>query len=121
MRTILEKMIVGLRKQVEEKLPEKGKFDVIYEREEVKGVYAGLSHVILKVSVPKYLGDEDLRYLELGAVNYPFPYGAECTMGCGSTQEILALLQEDGLVDKLFSKLKDLADDIDYEERHPYG
>lgn len=36
LRALLEKMISSLYEQAKSKLPEKGPFDVIYEREEVK-------------------------------------------------------------------------------------
>lgn len=121
MRELLERMISGLRQQVEEKVPEKGIFPMVYEREEVSGKYFGLSHLILKVTNVGVPGREDKRYLELGAVNHPFPYGAECVMGYGSTQDILTRLYDGQLVDDLLEKVKKLADDIDYEERHPYG
>lgn len=121
MRKILEKMVSELRKQVEEKVPEKGEFPVVFEREEVSDMKIGLSHLILKVTGVGLDGHEDERYLELGAVNYPSPYGAESVMAFGSTQKILSRLQDPQLVDELMAKTKKLADDIDYEERHPWG
>ena len=121
MKELLKRMIVGLRKQVEEKVPEKGSFPVVYEREDVSTMKVGLSHLILKVTSVDLAGREDNRMLELGAVNYPSPYGAESVVGYGSTQDILAKLHEEGLLDKLMEKVKRLADDIDYEERHPWG
>jgi hypothetical protein len=74
---LLHKMIVGLRKQAEEKLPERGNFPVVYEREDVTDLHIGLSHLILKISNIGVSGYEDRRYLELAAVNYPNSYGAE--------------------------------------------
>ncbi len=121
LKALLEKMIQNLRKQVEEKVPEMGRFDVVYEREDVKDLHIGLSHLILKVSNVGVKGCEDKRYLQLGAVNYPSPYGAESVMGYGSTQDILTRLQEDSLLDDLVRKTHDLEEDIYYEERHPYG
>lgn len=121
MKELLQKMIEGLRKQVEEKVPEKGIFPVVYEREDVSTMKVGLSHLIFKVTNVGVEGSEDKRYLELGAVNYPSPYGAECVVGYGNTQDILAKLHEEGLVDVLMEKVKRLADDIDYEERHSWG
>ena len=114
MKELLEKMIAGLRKQVEVKVPEKGAFPVVYEREDVSAMKIGLSHLILKVSHVGLPGSEDERFLELGAVNHPNPYG-------GKTQDILARLQDDALLEVLMEKVPKLADDIDYEERHPYG
>ena len=121
LKVLLEKMVLGLRKQVSEKVPQQGLFNVVYEREDVKELHIGLSHLILKVSNVGVKGSEDKRYLELGAVNYPSPYGAESVMGIGFTQDILARLQEDSLLDDLVRKTHDLAEDISYEERHPYG
>ena len=46
LRELLEKMVLSLQKQVEEKVPEKGVFDVVYEREEVSDLHLGLSHII---------------------------------------------------------------------------
>ena len=63
----------------------------------------------------------DRRYLELGAVNHPSPYGAECVMCIGSTQDILARLQDTKLLDDLLKKVPKLIADIKYEESHPYG
>ena len=121
MKELLEKMIIGLRKQVEEKVPEKGGFPVVYEREDVRNMKIGLSHLILKVTNVIARGSEDERYLELGAVNHPSPYGAEIVVGYGSTQDIKARLEDKGLVDELMKTVKRLAEDIDYEERHPWG
>lgn len=113
MKELLEKMIVGLRRQVEEKVPDKGEFPVVYEREDVKKMVSGLSHLILKVSSVNVKGAEDKRYLELGAVNYPNPYGAESVVGLGSTQEVLALLNDDKLVDNLLERIPRLVNSID--------
>ena len=121
MRDLLEKMIVGLRKQVEEKVPEKGAFPLVYEREDVTERKIGLSHLILKVTGVSLKGCEDERLLEFGAVNYPNPYGAECAFGCGSTQDILARLKDEKLLDELLEKIPRFAEDIDYTERHPWG
>lgn len=121
MKDLLEKMIVGLRKQVEEKVPPKGLFPVVYEREDVSDMHIGLSHLILKVTNVGVRGHEDRRYLELGAVNHPSPYGAECVMCIGSTQDILARLQDTKLLDDLLKKVPKLIADIKYEESHPYG
>ena len=121
LRTLLENMILGLQKQVEAKVPEKGKFDVVYERKDVSEMRLGLSHIILKVTVPDFSGDDDKRFLDLGAVNYPSPYAAACTIKYGTTQDILDRLHEDGLVDVLVEKVKYLSNEIYYDERHPYG
>lgn len=121
MKELLEKMIIGLRKQVEEKMPEKGAFSVIYEREDVSEMKIGLSHLILKVTSVPLKGHEDERYLELGAVNHPSPYGAETVVGYGLSQDIKARLQDEGLLEELMTKVKKLAEDVDYEERHPWG
>jgi hypothetical protein len=42
-------------------------------------------------------------------------------VGYGDTQDILARLKEEGLVDLSTKKVKSLADEIDYNESHPYG
>jgi len=118
---LISKMIDSLQKQVVEKVPEYGTFDVVYEREDVSDLHIGLSHLILKVCNVQYVGRETERFLEFAAVNYPNPYGAETVVGFGSTQDILARLKEEGLVDVLVKKVSKLAEDIDYEERHPYG
>lgn len=120
MKELLEKMVASLQKQVDEKVPETGNFDVVYEREDVKERHIGLSHVLLKVTAVG-LGHDDERYLELAAVNHPMPYGAETVIALGNKQAILEKLQEPGLVEKLQVDLKRLIDDIDYTERHPYG
>jgi len=121
MKELLERMIAGLRKQVEDKLPQKGIFPVMYEREDVSGMHIGLSHLILKVTNVGVPGHEDKRYLELGAVNHPSPYGVECVMEYGSTQDILTRLQDDQLLDDMMKKVPKLIEDIEYEEMHPYG
>ena len=121
MKELLEKMILGLRKQVEEKVPEEGAFPVVYEREDVSEMKIGLSHLILKVTNVSLKGSENERFLELGAVNHPSPYGAECVVGYGTTQKILARLQEEGLLEELIEKVKKLAEDVKYEEMHPWG
>ena len=122
LKALLEKMVLDLLKQVEEKVPEKGGFPVVYEREEVTDLHIGLSHIILKVTATGVPAVGDERYLELAAVNYPCPYGAESVVGFGYTQDIIACLQDkETLIEKLLQKVPKLADDIDYEERHPYG
>ncbi len=121
MKDLLGKMIIGLRKQVNEMVPEKGPFPVVYEREDVSDMKIGLSHLILKVSDVGVKGFEDKRYLEFAAVNHPSPYSVEGVVGFGSTQDILALLREDELLEKLLEKVQKYAADIDYEERHPRG
>ena len=50
MKELLEKMVASLQKQVEEKVPEMGNFDVVYEREDVTERHIGLSHVLLTTS-----------------------------------------------------------------------
>ncbi len=57
---LLKKMIEGLRKQVEENVPECGTFPVLYEREDVSGMNIGLSHVILKVSNVRFEGKDNI-------------------------------------------------------------
>ena len=121
LKTLLEKMISSLYEQAKSKLPENGPFDVIYEREDVKEMSLGLSHLILKITSVGSGDNEKKRYLELAAVNYPNPYGAETVVGFGSTQDIIAKLKEEGLVDLLAKKVKSLADEIDYIESRPYG
>lgn len=121
MKELLERMITELRKQVEEKVPQEGIFPVVYEREEVSDLHIGLSHLILKVTNVGVIGHENKRYLELAAVNYPSPYGASCVMGYGSTQDIQARLQDTQLLDDIMEKVPKLIEDIEYEERHPYG
>lgn len=117
----MEKMVLGLQKQVEEKVPEKGVFEVVYEREEVSDLHLGLSHIILKVTNVGVKGSEDERYLDIAGVNYPSPYGCVCTVGFGYKQDIIAKLKEEGLLDLLEKKVHYLAEEIYYDERHPYG
>lgn len=121
MEELLKKMIIGLRKQVEEKVPEKGSFPMVYEEGDVSEMKIGLSFIILKVSAVDLKGSEDNRFLDLGAIKNSCPYGAEIVMGYGTTQAILARLQDDQLLDDLMKKIPKLANDIDYEEMHPYG
>lgn len=121
MRQLLERMVINLRKQVEEKVPEKGIFPMVYESEDVSTMIYGLSEVILKVSNTGVPGSEDKRYLEFGGVKDTCPYGVECVMGYGSTQDILLRLQEPELLDELMNKIPKYVDDIEYEERHPWG
>lgn len=111
---LLREMIAGLRKQAVEKMPELGTFPVIYEREDVTDLHIGLSHLILKVSNVRFAGSETERFLELAAVNDSSPYGAECVMGFGLTQDILAVLRdEETLLAKLLEKVPKLAEDIE--------
>lgn len=46
---------------------------------------------------------------------------SESVVGYGYKQDILAKLKEEGLVDLLEKKVKYLADEIYYDEMHPYG
>ncbi|MBQ7419320.1 MAG: hypothetical protein IJV17_01115 [Prevotella sp.] len=121
LEALLKKMISGLLKQVEEKVPEKGAFPVVYEREDVTEMKMGVSHVILKVSNVSSKGCEDERFLDLAVVNHPNPYGAESAVGFGSTQDILARLRGEELLEVLMKKVPKLADDIYDVEMHPYG
>ena len=121
MEELLKKMIISLREKVEDAVPEKGAFPVVYEREDVSEMKIGLSHLILKVTNVPLEDSLDERYLELAAVNHPFPHGAESVVGYGSTQDILERLQDEGLLEELMKKVKILAEDVDYAERHPYG
>ena len=77
--------------------------------------------LILKVINVPLEGHVDERYLELGAVNHPSPYGAEHMLGYGTTKEILTRLHEDGLLDEMMKKVPMLIADIEYEEMHPWG
>ena len=113
MKKLLEKMIIRLRKQVEENVPECGAFPVVYEREDVSDWHIGLSHLILKVSAVSLQGKETERLLEIAGLNHPAPYGAEIVVGFGSTQDILALLQKESLADELMKKVAKLANDLD--------
>lgn len=111
---LIRKMILSLQKQVVEKVPEYGTFDVVYEREDVSDLHIGLSHLILKVCNVQYVGRETERFLTFAAVNYPNPYGAETVVGFGSTQDILNRLKETTLLDTLVKKVTKLAQDIDF-------
>ncbi|MBE6261935.1 MAG: hypothetical protein E7107_14175 [Prevotella sp.] len=121
MKELLEKMIIRLRKQVEEKVPAEGLFPMVYECEDVSEKTGELSEIILKVSNTGVKGSENKRYLEFGAIKDSCPYGVEVVVGYGSTQDILARLQEDELLDKMMSKIPKFIEDIEYEERHPWG
>lgn len=121
MKELLERMIIGLRKQVEERVPKEGSFPMVYEDADVSEMGIRLSYIILKVSPTEVKGSENNRFLELGGVKNSCPYGAECVMGYGTTQAILARLQEDQLLDDLLKKIPKLIDDIEYEEMHPWG
>lgn len=59
---LISKMIDSLQKQVVEKVPEYGTFDVVYEREDVSDLHIGLSHLILKVCNVQYVGRETERF-----------------------------------------------------------
>lgn len=121
MKELLEKMVIDLRKQVEEKVPETGLFPTVYVSEDVSKLITGLSHIILKVSNTGVKGSEDNRFLDFAATHDTCPYGVECAVGYGTTQDILARLQEPELLDLMMSKIPKYVEDIEYEERHPYG
>lgn len=104
----LKKMIEDLRKQVIEKVPDNGLFDVVYVEYKNTDKRLNLSHILLKVSNTGVKGSEDKRYLEVAVLNYPHPYGGESVVGFGSTQDILAKLQEDNLVEELQERIHDL-------------
>ena len=118
---LLKKMIEDLRKQVVEKVPEHGLFDVVYEEYKNQDKRLNLSHILLKVSNTGVKGSEDKRYLEVAVLNYPNPYGAESVVGFGYTPDILARLQEDELLKVLMERVPQLARDVEYAEIHPYG
>lgn len=55
METLLKKMIEDLRKQVVEKVPEKGLFDVVYEEyKNTDKIY--LDSTVVRVSIPYSTG-----------------------------------------------------------------
>ena len=112
-KELLRKMIVDLQKQVAEKVAEKGLFDVVYERYENPDPSRNLTHIILKVSSATSSPDEEGRYLELAAMNYPNPYGSETVVGFGSKAQILKKLSEEGLEDMLLEKLRRLEHNIE--------
>ena len=94
MKKLLEKMIIRLRKQMEEKVPECGAFPVVYEQEDVSEWHIGLSHLILKVSDVRLQGKEAERVLEIAGLNHPSPYGAEIVGTISAVDAFLgALLQ----------------------------
>ena len=76
MKELLEKMVASLQKQVEEKVPEMGNFDVVYEREDVTERHIGL--ILEKLKEPGLVEklQEDLKRL-IDDIDYAerHPYG----------------------------------------------
>ena len=112
---MIRQMISSLRQQVVEKLPAKGVFPVIYEREENLNKNIALSHLILKVTAVPVKGSEDKRYLEIAVVNYPRPYGSERVLCLGYTQDIInALNDEESLLQRILKVVPEMARNLEY-------
>lgn len=101
--------------QVLEKVPKKGSFPVVYERYENPDKRYNLTHIILKVTEvpPDVDKTETERFLEFAAVRYPQAYGAEKVVGFGTTDDIIKLLREKELFDKIMAIIPDLVQDIE--------
>lgn len=109
-------MIRDLRKQVEEKVPNVGKFKVVYA--EFKNIDKGMEVTdwMLKVTQPPkgIEPTERKRYLELVAYNLPSPYYAESVIDYGDRKDILTfLLQEEILVARIKERMLKLARDLE--------
>ena len=105
----IRKMITSLQEQVQEQVPEKGTFPVVYEKYENTGQKAP-THVLLKVTEVKVIGSEDKRYLILAVLDMPNPYGCERVIGYGSTQEIINILdnQDDDLLEEIIKAIPEM-------------
>lgn len=113
---LIRKMIRDLRGLVDEKVPEVGKFNIVYSQ--FPNVDKGIcvTDWMLKVTQPPKTIDptETKRYLELVAYNLPSPYIAESVVGHGKKQDILKCLRdEDNLVVKIKDKMPQLARDLE--------
>lgn len=116
MEELIRKMIRDLREQVDEKVPEAGRFKIVYS--EFKNPDKGMrvTDWMLKITQPPKSLDptETKRYLELVAYNLPSPYIAESVMGYGKKSDIKKLLQdEDKLMAKIKEKIPNLARDLE--------
>lgn len=109
---VFRRMIDDLRKQVVEKVPQQGAFDVVYEEYKAEKGDHGFSNIFLKVS-PVKLKDMNERFLELALLNYPSPYGAETVVGFGTTQDILQRLADPELLTKLQEDFQRLMKDLE--------
>lgn len=113
---LIRQMIRDLRKQVKEKVPDVGQFNIVYAsfKNPDKGMI--VTDWMLKVTQPPKSIDESekKRYLELVAYNLPSPFIAEKVMTSGSKQDIIRiLLDEDLLVSSIMEKMPKLASDLE--------
>ena len=116
MEELILKMILDLREQVMEKVPEVGRFKIVYAAFKNPDKGYRVSDWMLKVTQPPNEIDpsESKRYLELVAYNLPSPYIAEKVIGSGLKQDILKLLQDEtALVANIRERIPALARDLE--------
>ena len=116
MEELVRKMILDLREQVVEKVPEVGEFKIVYAQFENLDKAYRVTHWMLKVTQPPKKLDptETERYLEFVACNRPSPYVAESVVGFGNKHTIMSvLLDEDTLIAKILEKMPNLARDLE--------
>lgn len=108
-------MIIGLHKQVEEKVPDFGEFEMVHETIENPNPNWCLSHIRLSVRKPMNSidGHEWKRYIEVKVFNVPDnPYMCEKLIFRGNKQEVLQYLEDPGLAQKIWNLLPQMESDL---------
>ena len=118
MEQLIVNMIAGLRKQVLEKVPDEGEFEMVHETIENPNPNWHLSHIRLKVSnIPEKIKEcGGKRFLDVVVFNQPYnPYMCERAVGFGNKQDILRCLDEPELVQKILDVIPQLESDLNDE------
>ena len=111
---LIRKMIRELRGRVVEEVPETGDFPKVSVKYENPDKALTISHILLWVAnAPKGSdGSGHERYIELAAYNLPSPYYCRVMMGWGSKEDIVKLLDDEGLVQRLLEKVPRMAEEF---------
>lgn len=114
MEMLIRKMICELRERVVKEVPETGDFSKVSVKYENPDKTLTMSHLLLWVAnVPE--GSEGYgheRYMEFVLYNLPSPYYCRVMIGRGSKEDIVKLLDDEGLVQRLLDKLPRMAEEF---------
>lgn len=116
MEQLIQNKITSLRKQVEEKVPDLGEFEKVYETIENPNPNWKLSHIRLSVTnlSNSIEGHEWKRYFELKVFNMPDnPYMCEKLIFRGNKQEMLQYLEDSELASRILGMIPQLESDLD--------
>lgn len=110
----ISELINNLIPKVESSVPETGDFTQVYSEYKNKDRSSCLTDVMLKVEpLPKHIEDyANYRYLTCVGYKLPAPIKSSCILLKGNKAEILKLLYDESLVERLKSVIKNLSDNL---------